>query len=109
MDAKEFTMLLFEYEETQKKLKTIEQAISQYVLAARKTQAVGNVRATYRAPRKTYHYRQAWEKHGIENPEALSEFTTTRETVDYKAACEAYNITDVDWTEADPQVTIKVV
>ena len=110
MDELEFAKLCIEYTETYRKLQTLEEEIKKEVLSmpTPSTQKVGALTATYRSPRRTYHYDKAWEKHGIKNPEALDEFTKTSTRVDYKAACEAYNITDIDWVEADPQVSIKV-
>jgi len=70
------------------------------------TQTVGNVRATYSAGRKTYDYQEAMSKLDIPSY-ALDAFQEIK--TDWRAACKAFGVEDIPFTQSEPSVSIKLL
>jgi hypothetical protein len=104
MDASEIAKEMLRWETMKKELDALTSIIQEEVLQMGKTQTVGNVRATYSAGRKTYDYHTAgaqadpevWERHAIKS-------------YDWKAICETAGITDIPFTQSEPNVSVKLI
>lgn len=109
MDKSQLAQTMLNWETKYIELVMLELAIKEAVLELEETVVTGNVRATYRKPRKTYDY-----KAGVAGNRASLEiglvakhtetFTTTK--TDYQAICKEAQV-DVPFTEGEPSVTIK--
>ena len=117
MTPTELAKKMLEWQEAQAKADLLKMDIEQAVLAIRKTQTVGNVRATYSAGRKSYAYDEAFGealgKAGDLTMEALHLLAIRDEhrkvIYDYRAICEAAGIKDVPFTQSAPSVALKIV
>lgn len=110
MDMSELAFKMLEWEKTKRELDLLTKEISEVVLEIGQTQTVGNVRATYSQPRKSYDYtmaiHRALQVEKIGN-DSLLQFQTV--SVDYRAACKEFEITDIPVTESDPSVAVKLL
>jgi len=106
MDAKELAEKMLEYGDAQTKADELRAEIEDAVLVLGATQTVGNVKATYRNPRKTYDYKTAGR---TANPSVIIKFTTQLEPkVDWKKVCAEIEA-DVPYNESSAGVTVKLV
>lgn len=114
MDSNELAKKMLEYGELSAKLSEIETEIKAAVLELGKTQTVGNVRATYSQPRKTY---QDWESAVMEaEPEGLdtekyTEVIPAQVVVNWQKAATDFGIERKAWIaeDAKPSVTVKII
>ena len=106
MNATELAQAMLQWQELMEQADNIEREIVQAVLELQKTQTVGNVRATYNKPRKTYDYQAACEKEQLTETQ-LAPYAKT--SIDYKKACTEFLIKDVPFTESSAKVTLKLL
>lgn len=105
----EFVKVCLELAELKEREAILNEQITLYVLGREKTQSIGSVKATYRKPRKTWHYDKAWEKYRHMHSDVNEDdYTKVTKRVDYRALCNDAGITDIEYVEADPKVSIKV-
>jgi len=104
MDASELATTMLEWEKARRHLDELTAIIQAATLEIGKTQTVGNVRATYSAGRKTYDYLGAASNVPCELWEPYA-----KKSYDWKAICEAANITDIPFKESEPSVTVKLL
>jgi hypothetical protein len=86
-DPSALARLLLLWEEKRRALDEIEAAITDSVLQIRKTQTVGNVRASFYNPRKSYDY----ETPGKEAPTNVI-FRNSKTVTNWRAVCEEADI-----------------
>jgi hypothetical protein len=99
--------LMLDWEELRRSMDSIEEEIKRDVLQLGKTQVVGNVRATYNNPRKTYDYEGSAEKE-IDNVTLESLKLEHKKVVyDWKEMCNVMDV-EVSYTEGQPSVTLKL-
>jgi hypothetical protein len=104
-DLSALARYLLLWEERRRALDELEAAIRDAVLQLRKTQTVGNVRATFSNPRKSYDY----ENPGSAAPPAIIA-EHTRSVVDWRAVCQDAKIDPVVTPGAGPgSVSIKLM
>ena len=137
MDNSQLATLMLEWEATQRKADALAETIKAAVLAIGKTQAVGNVRATFSAGRSTFDYQAAvgnaietgsispadiepWETLDIDYFAVVESAvaggllsgeyldTYTRIKVDYAGAAKAFSLDAPVASQAEPSVTIKL-
>lgn len=111
MESTELAKKMLEWGELKTQLDALEEEIQQGVLEARKTITVGNVRATYSNPRKTY---QAWDDAVLESaPDGFDPKTYEVVTVaiDWKKAAADNSIERKSWVDenAKPSVSVKML
>ena len=112
MESAELAKKMLEWGELKAQLDALEGEIKQAVLEAGKTQTVGNVRATYSNPRKTY---EDWE-HAVMSAEpdgfdAEGFMVTPEPYVDWPSAAKTYGIERKSWVDenAQPSVSVKML
>jgi len=110
MDSKELAQKMLAWGELQEQAAELEAEIKAAVLEIGKTQNVGNVRATYSNPRKTY---QSWDEAVMEaEPEGLDPkaYEVVTVTTDWQRAAKDYGIERKAWVDenAKPSVTLKL-
>lgn len=96
MNATELAQAMLKWEELQRQAKELEESICQAVLELGKTQTVGNVRATFSNPRKSYNYEAAWNSDANPNKDKIVEYQKI--SYDYTKACKDYGIKDIPST-----------
>ena len=106
MNASELAMLMLEWEEAENKASRLKDEIVAAVLKLKKTQNVGNVRATYSSGRRKYAYQSTAENHPMVGDATLRLFTT--EKVDWKKVCNHAGIDDVPFEKSGPSVSVKL-
>lgn len=107
VDKSQLARLMLEWEELRREMDTIETEIKQSVLQIGETQVVGNVRATYNNPRKSYMYEVSAKKR-ISSPELETlKLEHKKTSYDWKEICSVMEI-EVDYTEGEPSVTLKL-
>ena len=106
MNAKELAEKMLEYGDAQTKANELREEIEVAVMALQATQTVGNVKATYRNPRKTYDYKTAG---CIADQSVIHKFTTQPEPkVDWKKVCDEINA-EVPFKESEAGVTVTLL
>ena len=112
MDSKELAQKMLAWGELQEQAAELEAEIKAAVLEIGKTQNVGNVRATYSNPRKTY---QSWEQAVLEketenNGFPYADYEVKTVTVDWQKLATDYKIERKAWVDetAKPSVTLKI-
>lgn len=111
MESNELAKKMIEWGELKSQMDALETEIKTAVLAIGKTQTVGNVRATYSNPRKTY---QAWDEAVMQaepdgfNPKMYEVVTVT---TDWQKAAADFGIERKSWVDegAQPSVTVKMM
>ena len=88
-------------------LKALEQQIAEQVMTLRKTQDVGDVRASYSAGRKSYDYPAACKDVPQEVLDAYTTIIPESRKVDYTALCKGEGI-EAPYTQSEPKVTLKL-
>ena len=74
------------------------------------TQTVGNVKATYRKPRKTYDYKTAADGHSQVNDATIEGYTKmVKPRIDWRGICNHVGIDNIPFTESNPGVTVKLI
>jgi hypothetical protein len=111
MESNELAKKMIEWGELKAQMDALENEIKTEVLAIGKTQTVGNVRATFSNPRKTY---QGWDAAVMEaEPEGLDQkaYEVVTVTIDWQKAAADYGIERKSWIDenAKPSVTVKTV
>ena len=106
MDMSELAALMLEWENTKKRLAELEAEIIPSVLAIGKTQTVGNVRASYRQGSKSYDYETPGKN---AHDDVIAAHTETKITTNWKAVCEAANMTPMIASQSAPSVSVKLV
>lgn len=114
MNANDLAKLMIYYGELSEKLAEMEKMIQKAVLEMGKTQTVGNVRATYSNPRKTY---QSWEDAVLDaepegfDPMNYMELIPAQTVINWQKAAEELKIERKSWVPegAQPSVTIKII
>lgn len=104
MNAKDLAKLMLEYQEELSNVRKKGELIAAEVLRLGKSQQVGNLRATYYGPRKTYDYTMVQDHAPVD---LVAEHSTTILKTDWKKVCEALNF-DPPYTEAAPRVVLKL-
>lgn len=96
---------LLRWEEKRRELDLLERVISHAVLQLRKTQTVGNVRATFNNPRKSYDYETPGKRAPQDFITAYSKVVT-----DWRAVCKEAGIDPVVTPGEGPgSVSIKLL
>jgi len=108
--ARTLALLLLKWEEHREQLDALETDIQGIVLSLKRTQVVGNVRATYSAGRKRYDYETALRGHDITD-DSMQAHTTITTTVDWRALCKHLEIAQgtIPCEQSAPSVTIKKI
>jgi hypothetical protein len=107
VDKSRLARLMLEWEELRREMDTIETEIKQSVLQIGKTQVVGNVRARYNNPRKSYMYEVSAKKR-ISSPELETlKLEHKKTSYDWKEICSVMEI-EVSYTEGEPSVTLNL-
>lgn len=112
MESKELAQKMLMWGNLQEQAAILEKEISEAVLEIGKTQTVGNVRATFSNPRKTY---QSWEDAVLtyfEREEVAEKFTVTPEPyIDWNSAGKEWNVSRESWVaeNAKPSVKVKMI
>ena len=109
MDSKELAKKMLEWQELEERKIALEAEIEQAVLEIGKTQTVGNCRATFSNPRKSY---QSWEDAVL----AKADFEHVKENwtvipepyIDWAEAGKELKITRESWIPIDAKPTVKV-
>ena len=93
-------------DEAQAEADLIAEGIKAEVLALGKTQVVGNVRATWKAGRKTYDYQAAAQQ--LASIEIIEAHTVPQ--TDWRKVCETAQIKPdiIPFTQSEPSVTVKL-
>ena len=100
---------MLEWERLKRDLDIAEAQISGMVLELGETVVTGNVRATYRKPRKSYDYEAAaWAALGDKAADYQENYTNIRTTIDWRAMCKDQFVQDIPYTESDPSVSLKL-
>lgn len=97
---------MLEWEALAQQMNLLAEEIFETVTLLRKTQTVGNVRATFNQGRKTYNYKAVRKHSEYYSPEL--EKMHTIEKIDFKAICEATGF-EAPFVQGDPKVTIKLL
>lgn len=106
-DASQLARLMLLWEEKRRALDELEAAIKDTVLALGKTQTVGNVRATYSNPRKSYDYETPCQEVMIDRAILLAHSKTV---TDWRAVCKAAKIDPIVTPGEGPgSVSIKLL
>ena len=113
MDAKELAQKMLEWQVNAERQQVLEKEISEAVLEIGKTQTVGNCRATFSKPRKSY---QSWEDVVIafanDIDKIKEKFTVVPEPfIDWQAAGKYMNVERNSWIPegAKPSVRVKLI
>lgn len=106
MDSSELAAMMLTWERMRRELDSLEMEIKTAVLEIRKTQTVGNVRASYSAGRKSYDYLDVARGHPMVSEATIDLFTTSK--IDWRGICQHVGIDDVPYTQGEPSVTIKL-
>lgn len=116
MNATELATRMLEWEHTQRAADALKAEIEAAVLELGKTQTVGNVRATYRAGRKSYDYEAAvtaFADNAANNDDAatfnriqiISRFHS-RTVYDYKSIASELGLDAPSKSQSEPSVTL---
>ena len=112
MDASALAVTMLRWEETKRKLDSIEATIKAAVLNIGKTQNVGNVRATFRNGRKSYDWQGAGEQ---ATQEIITLYTVQPPrppmpdpVTNWRAVCADAEI-EPSFTQGKPSVVVKLV
>ena len=109
MNAKELAEKMLEYGDAQLMANELRAEIEEAVLGLESTQTVGNVKATYRKPRKTYQYKSAAKNHPMVSEATINLFTTQPPAkIDWRKICDHAGIY-AEYTESEPGVTVKLI
>ena len=112
MDSTQLAVAMLEYGKLMNQAKALEKDIKTAVLEIGKTQTVGNVRATFSKPRKTY---QSWEDAVLDNqPDGFvqDDYIVFHDpTINWQKAGEDYKIERNSWIDEGkkPSVSVKLV
>ena len=111
MDSTVLAKKMIEWGELKAQMDALEDEIKAEVLTIGKTQTVGNVRATFSNPRKTY---QPWDEAVMEaEPEGLDpkNYEIVTVSTDWQKAATDYGIERKSWTDptAKPSVSVKAL
>lgn len=105
MDAAVLAQKMLEWRALKMELDKLEFEITEAVLEAGKTVVVGDVRARYRNPRKSYDY----ETPGSAAGDDVIQMYTTTETVtktDWRAVCKAIGVSGIAHVSGEPTVKL---
>ena len=105
MDSAVLAKKMLKWRELKLEIEELEAEITEAVLEAGKTVVVGDVRARYRNPRKSYDYETPGRAAG---DELIQQYTTT-ETVtktDWRAVCKAIGVSGIARVTGEPSVKI---
>ncbi|MCP4139079.1 MAG: hypothetical protein GY755_02120 [Chloroflexi bacterium] len=106
MNAKDLAEKMLEFSNAQTKANELKVEIEAAVMELEKTQEVGNVKATYRKPRKTYLYEDAAKLRADHS--TLDKHTKVTKRIDWREICKELDI-EAGYKESAPSVTVKLV
>ena len=104
MNTTEFAQAMIDWKKLNTEIEELEEEIKAYVLEQKKTQNIGDVRATYSKGRTTYDY-----EFSAVQANATVEEKHRSEHIDWNAVCKDNNVSDlVIAKQSDPSVRIKI-
>lgn len=112
IDMSELAGAMLKWERIQKEADLLRAEIEWAVMAIKRTQTVGNVRATYSGGRKSYNYQAAAILCPAANQSVIKEFTVIPPPrTDWRKICQHVGIEkdEIPYVQSEPSVRVKLL
>ena len=112
IDLSELAGAMLKWERIQKEADLLRAEIEWAVMAIKRTQTTGNVRAVYNGGRKSYDYREAADGHPMVSEATIKLYTiVTEPRTDWRNICQHVGLdkADIPFTQSEPSVKVKLL